>query len=74
MTTIRVKVKPGSGTSELRQASDGGWQARVKALPIEGKANEELRKLVARHFGVPKRQVRIRTGKTGRTKLVQIED
>lgn len=74
MTTILVKVKPRSGTSELRQASDGGWEARVKSAPVDGKANEELRKLVARHFGVTKRQVTVRTGKAGRTKLVQIDD
>jgi uncharacterized protein len=74
MTTILVTVKPRSGISELRQTSDGGWQARVKAPPVEGKANEELRKLVARHFGVTKSQVTIRTGKAGRTKLVQIDD
>ena len=50
-TTIQVKVKPNSNTSELGQMADGTWLARIKSAPIDGKANEELIALVARHFG-----------------------
>lgn len=73
MKTLQVKVKPNARASQLEQLGDGTWLARIKAPPIDGKANEELLRLVARHFGLRKAQVSIRSGASGRMKLVQIE-
>jgi uncharacterized protein (TIGR00251 family) len=72
MTKVLVKVKPNSRSSELVQQSDGSWHARLKAPPVEGRANAELERLVAARFGVPKSRVSVKSGKSGRTKLVQI--
>lgn len=46
--------------------------AQIKSPPVDGKANEELIALVAKHFGVGKSDVQIKTGGSGRLKLVQI--
>lgn len=73
MTKILVKVKPNARTSEIEQLSDGSWQARLKSPPAEGKANAELLQLVAKHFGVPKSRVTLKSGQSGRTKFVQID-
>ena len=72
MKTLRVKVKPGARADELTELEDGTWQARVKAQPVDGKANAALIELIARHFGVRKAQVLIKSGASGRLKLVQI--
>ncbi len=74
MKTIQVKVKPNARVSALEQSGDGTWLARVKSPPVDGKANQELVTMVARHFGVRKAQVSIRSGASGRLKLVRIED
>lgn len=74
MKTLRVKVKPNARVSELEEQSDGTWLARVKAPPVDGKANEELVALIAKHFGVRRNQVSIKSGAGGRLKLVQIAD
>ena len=73
MKTIRVKVKPQSRESSLAEAGDGIWIARVKAPPVDGKANAELAELVAERFGVRKAQVLIKSGAGARLKLVQID-
>ncbi len=73
MSYIEVKVRPNAGRSSLRQDADGRWHAELKAPPVDGKANAELVALVARTFGVARSAVSIRTGSTGRTKLVKIE-
>jgi uncharacterized protein (TIGR00251 family) len=73
MRTIRVKVKPNARVSELEESSDGTWLARIKSPPFAGKANEELVILIARHFEVRKAQVSIKSGASGRIKLVQIK-
>ena len=70
---IAVRVKPGARVSALVGQDDGTWLAHVKAQPVDGKANEELRALVAREFGVRKAQVSIRSGACGRAKIVEID-
>jgi uncharacterized protein YggU (UPF0235/DUF167 family) len=70
--TLKVKVKPKARSSSLAQSSDGLWLAQLKAAPVDGKANEELVALVARHFGCPKAAVSIKSGAAGRLKLVQV--
>jgi uncharacterized protein len=72
--TIQVKVKPNARTSELAQQPDGTWLAHIKAPPVDGKANEELIGLVARQFGVAKSAVEIRSGGSGRLKLIRIAE
>ena len=71
--TLRIKVKPNARTSSLVQAPDGTWQAKLKAPPVDGKANEELVALVAEHFNCRKAAVSIRAGASGRNKLVKVE-
>lgn len=74
MKIIQVKVRPNSRTRELEELSDGTWLARIKAPPIDGRANEELVDLIAEHFDLRKNQVSIKRGASGRVKLVQIDD
>ena len=74
MRTLQLKVKPGSREESLVELADGSWVACVKAPPVDGKANAAVIALVARHFGVRKAQVSIRSGLSGRLKRVQVED
>ena len=73
VTIIQVKVKPRARLSLLTPGEGGVWLAHLKSPPVDGKANEELVALVARHFGCSKSAVSIRSGASARTKLVQIE-
>jgi uncharacterized protein (TIGR00251 family) len=70
---IQVKVKPNSRASLLEERDDGTWLAQIKSPPVDGKANEELLALVAKHFGCRKSDVSIKAGGSGRVKLVRIE-
>lgn len=74
MTTLQVKVKPNARVSALEQQPDGSWLAQLKSPPVDGKANLELIALVAQYFGRRKSQVSIRSGASGRMKLVQVDD
>ena len=70
---IQVKVKPNSRLSTLEQLESGTWLALLQAAPIDGKANEELIALVAGRFRCRKSAVSIKSGATGRMKLVRID-
>jgi uncharacterized protein len=74
MRTLRIKVKPGSRVDELTLLDDGSWLARVKAPPVDGKANAAVVNLVADHFGLRKAQVHIKSGASGRQKLITLLD
>ena len=71
--TLQIKVKPLAKASELSQAPDGTWIAKLKAAPVDGKANEELIALVAERFGCRKADVTIKSGAAARTKLVRVD-
>ena len=70
---LQIKVKPNSRTSLLEQREDGTWLAQITSPPVEGKANEELLALVAKHFDCRKSDVSIKAGASGRVKLIRIE-
>jgi hypothetical protein len=72
-TIIQIKVKPNARISLLEETAPGVWHAHLKSLPIDGKANEELIALVAKHFGYPKSAVSIKSGSSGRLKRVRIQ-
>jgi len=71
---IHIKVKPNSRASRLEQNQDGTWLAQLKSPPVDGKANEELVALVAKHFNRPKSDVSIKSGASSRNKLIEIRE
>jgi uncharacterized protein (TIGR00251 family) len=54
--------------------ADGTVKIRVKAVPEDGKANEELCTFLARHYGVSRDRVEIVTGATAQRKRIRIAD
>ena len=48
------------------------WVAYIKSPPVDGKANAELIDLIAKYFKCKKRDVNIKSGGTGRIKIVQV--
>ena len=69
---VTVKVKPNSKKPRLEQAADGALTAYLKSPPVEGKANDELIVRLAEHFGIPKSRIRIKSGLSSKTKLVEV--
>ena len=70
---FRVRVKPRSARSRVVGVRDGVLEVAVAAPPVEGRANVELARTLARHFGLRRTAVNILTGTTGRTKLVGLD-
>lgn len=70
---IQVKVKPNARERSFTRQADGTWLALVKAAPVDGKANAELIALVAGNFKCPRSAVSIRSGGSGRMKLIQVD-
>jgi uncharacterized protein len=68
--TFRVRVVPRASRSEVAGEHGGALRVRVAAPPVEGAANEELARLLAREFGVTARDVEIKSGHASKTKTI----
>ena len=68
---IAVRVTPRSSREAL-ELGPGHAIARLNAPPVDGAANTALIAIVARHFGVAKRAVRLIAGDHARLKRVSI--
>lgn len=70
--SFKVRVVPRASCSEVVGEHDGALRVRVAAPPIEGAANEELVRTLARALGVPSRAVMIKAGHAAKTKQVTV--
>jgi uncharacterized protein (TIGR00251 family) len=69
---FRVQVVPRASKSEITGEFDGALKVRIASPPVDGAANAELIKLLARTFAVSKSQVEIVSGESSKTKQVKI--
>ena len=67
----RVKVIPNAGRDEVLEAGDG-LKVRLRAPATKGKANKALIEILAEHFKVKKKDIRIIKGDRSREKVVEI--
>ena len=70
---LHIKVKPNSKKDEVTREADGSIKVRIKAPPIEGKANKYLTAFLADYFGVSKSKVTLLKGETNQFKTIEIE-
>jgi uncharacterized protein (TIGR00251 family) len=70
---IEVRLRPRGHRDELIGVEDGVLLARVTAPPVDGRANEALRRLIAKRVGVAPSRVAIVRGQKSREKLVRVE-
>ncbi len=67
-----VCVVPRASKSEIDGEIDGALKVRIASPPIDGAANAELVKLLAKTFNVSKSDVEILSGETSKTKRIKI--
>jgi uncharacterized protein (TIGR00251 family) len=70
--TIRLRVTPNGRRSEVLDTTGDRLRIRLAAPAVDGKANNELIRVVAELFGVRRSAVRIVSGQRAREKTVTI--
>lgn len=71
--TVECYVTPKAAKSQIKGERNGALAVALAAPPVEGKANKELIKFLAKTLKVPPSRISIIRGEKGRTKLVFIE-
>jgi uncharacterized protein len=69
---VRLRVQPRSSRDEILAVQGDALRVRIKAAPVEGKANLALRRFVADAFGVPQSRVELLAGDQSRGKRLLI--
>ena len=67
-----VRVQPRASRDEIVGEYMDGLKIRLTAPPIDDRANQALRKLLATRLKVPLAAVRIASGERSRTKRVEV--
>lgn len=69
-----VRVIPRASRSEIVGEYDGSLKVKLASPPVDGAANAELIKLLAKKFDVPKGDVEILSGETSKNKRIKINN
>lgn len=69
---VSVLVKPNSKKEGVTESAGGVLIVRVNAPPIDGKANDRVIAILAKHFKVSKSSVELVHGAAGKKKIFKI--
>jgi len=72
--TIKVRVQPRASRTEIIGEHAGAIRMRVAAPPVDGKANEECRRYLAKLLKVGATSVEIISGDSSRDKVVRVSN
>lgn len=70
---VSVLVKPNSKKEGVEVVSETEFVVRVNAPPIDGRANERVIELMAKHLGLPKSRFEIVSGQRGKRKTLAVK-
>ncbi len=67
---LNVRAQPRSSRSGLDDATDEYVKVRIRAAPVDGKANMELVETLSDAFDIPKSRIEFKGGETSKTKRI----
>jgi len=70
---LTVHIQPRASTTECVGIHGDAIKIRVAAPPVDGAANDELIRFLARRFSIPSTSVQIHAGAGGRHKRVLVK-
>jgi uncharacterized protein (TIGR00251 family) len=70
--TFEVRVAPRASRNRIIGVQEGALKVALTAPPVDGAANEALKKLLAKAVGVAKSDVEILRGDRARIKVLRI--
>jgi uncharacterized protein (TIGR00251 family) len=70
---LEVKVVPGASRDEVNGTLGNAVKIKLRAPPVEGRANEALVEFLAEKLDLPRRAISLERGDTARLKLLRID-
>ena len=69
---LTLKIRAGARKTEFSGKLGDAWKLHVASPPVDGKANKAILRFLAKLAGVPAPAVRIVSGFTAATKIVEV--
>jgi uncharacterized protein (TIGR00251 family) len=74
VVTLRIRVQPRASRTELAGEHGGAIKLKIAAPPVDGKANEQCRRFLAKLLDVSAGSVEIIKGDSSRDKVIRIHN
>jgi len=72
---LNLRVVPRASRDDIAGIlGNEALKVRIQAPPVEGKANAYLVKFLSKHWNIPRSNIEILSGETGRNKRVRISE
>lgn len=71
---VGIYLQPRASKTEIVGLHGESLKIRIASPPVDGQANAELCRYLARHFGVPRQSVQLISGVSSRQKRVLIAE
>jgi len=71
---LKLRVQPRSGRTGFGDLHGDERKVRLRAPPLEGRANDELQGFIADTFGVKRDAVSLLSGARGRSKRLRVRN
>ena len=72
MTSLHIKVKPGTFKDEVLFDNEGNLIVKIRGKPIDGAANDYLIKFLAKEFKISKAHIILEKGQTSPFKKITL--
>lgn len=72
-TLVRIHVQPRSSKSEICGMHGDRLKLRIQSPPVDGAANRECKKILAKLFKIPKSSLHLKSGVSSREKTFFLE-
>lgn len=69
---LALLIQPRASRTRVAGEHDGRLKIQIAAPPVEGEANAALVEFLSESLGVPRRQIELLAGETGRRKRVRV--
>lgn len=69
---LTIHVKPNSKIDQIGFDEEGNLKVKIRAQPVDGKANKYLQEYLAGIFNIPKSKIQILKGSNSQHKRVEI--
>ena len=70
---VSLYIQPNASKTEIVGEHNGALKIKVKAPPVDGKANEEVIRFLSKKLDIPKSKIQLVSGQTSRHKRFLIE-
>jgi uncharacterized protein len=71
---LEVRIQPGAKKNKIVSLENNILKVKIAAPPVEGKANQKLIDFLSDIIDIPKSNITIKVGLTGKRKIIEIKD